>query len=151
MSGSHPERRTAGRAQWCRQISEIAQQLPCIAGVDDLLDPEGLGGAVGGAQTVQPQLDFVQLRGRVRRGVDVSTIGSLDTAFQRQRSPTRGGPGIAQTQMTDRLVPEAADAVAVAHYNAAPRHGGLINGGQRANAPADDGGALGSQANLEPG
>ena len=53
--------------------------------------------------------------------------------------------------MADRLVAQSAHAVAVAHDDAAPRHGGLVDRRQGADAPADHRAALGGEADLEAG
>ncbi len=40
------------------RLAKSHKQLARVARIDDLIDPERLGGAIGGAQAVQPLLDF---------------------------------------------------------------------------------------------
>ena len=86
------------------RLAKSHSSLRVSRGIDDLVDPERLGGAIWRAQAVQPFLDLLQLRRRVGCGVDLGAIGGLDAAFQRQRSPACRRPGVAQAQMADRLV-----------------------------------------------
>ena len=56
----HPVARAARAAHGGGELDELAQDLPCVARIDDLLDPERLGAAEGRAQLVQPVLDLAE-------------------------------------------------------------------------------------------
>src|SRR5262245_47431885 len=81
--GAHGEGAGAGRAQRLGEAGKLAQELACVARVDDLLDPERLGGAEGRAQRIEPRLDLRQPGLRVGGGVDLGAVGGLDAALQR--------------------------------------------------------------------
>src|SRR5690606_29166949 len=91
-SGPIAETAAAG-TQGRRERGEAAQVAPGVARVDDLLDPEGFGRAQRRLDRLQAGLDLGLSRGRVRRGIDLGTVGGIDPAGDRQRAPLRGGPG----------------------------------------------------------
>ena len=136
----------ARRAQRLGEAREFAQQRASLARVDDLLDPELLGGAKWRAQFVEPILDLFELGLRIVGRIDVGAIGRLDPAFQRQRTPIGRRPRIAHRKAVGRLMHHAGDAKGIAHDDGAPGNGGLVDRGHRAHAVTDGGGLLG----LEP-
>src|SRR5438445_6332825 len=59
---THAERRRPRPPERRGEIGELAEERPCVARVDDLLDPEGLGRAERRAELVQAGLDLRHLR-----------------------------------------------------------------------------------------
>src|SRR5208282_6331819 len=151
LSGTHGERAGAGANKLVGEPRELAQQRAALARIDDLLDPERLGGAERRPQLVQALLDLGELGDRIRCGIDVCPIGCLDAALERQRAPVAGRPRIAQRQPAGRLVHGSGDAETIAHDDGAPRHGGLVDRRHRAHAMTDGGGALGLDADEKAG
>src|SRR4051794_9667874 len=80
-SGADRKARWAGSQQRLGEARELAEQGPRVARVDDLLDPEGLGGAERRAQLVQPGLDRLERGVAVRGGLELGAVGRLDAAF----------------------------------------------------------------------
>src|SRR4029077_11079873 len=131
------------------QPREFAEQRTGLAGVDDFLDPKFFGRTERRAQLVETILDLFQFRDRIVRGVDVGTIGGLDAAFQRQRTPIGRWPGITHRVTVGWLVYDTGDAEGVAHDDRAPGNGRLVDGGHRTNTVADGGRFLGLEADHE--
>src|SRR5256885_14508113 len=73
---------------------------------------------------------------------------SLQPALDGQRAPVGRGPGIAEVEAAHVLVAGRRHAVGAADEDAAPGHGGLVDGGQGAHAVAHDAGLLGLHADL---
>src|SRR5438477_1445034 len=92
-SRTHRETAFAGLAQLFGEAGEFDGEAAGVARVDDLLDPEGFGGAEWRAQLFKALLDLGAFRGGVGRGVDLGPVGGFDAALQRQGTPAGRQPG----------------------------------------------------------
>ena len=101
-SRPHAEWRRPGSPQRGGEVGEITQQAAGVARADDLVDPERLGGARTGsaAGSAFPRSPPASPEGRA--GVDFRAVGGFDATLQRQGTPTRRGPRVAQAQSADR-------------------------------------------------
>ena len=73
-------------------FQEAANVLACPPRIDDLLDPEVLGGAKYVAVEAQLGLDFRAPLVGIGRVLDFSPLGSVDAALAGPRAPLAGGP-----------------------------------------------------------
>ncbi len=114
--------------------------------LDNILDPEGFSRAIGRAQLVQAGFDLRQFGFGIIGGINIGAIGRLDPAFQGQRAPAHGVPGISHREPAHGPMRPAGNPKRVAHDDGTPRRGRLIDGRHGAHAMADCGGALGLPA-----
>ena len=149
--GAEAEGGGAGFAEGGGFGDEVDEEASGVAGVDDFFDPEGFGGAEGGAEAFEPFFDFGEFGVGVGSGVDVGAVGGFDTAFEGEGSPAGGGPGVAGGEALAVAVGGAGDAEEVADDDGAPGHGGLEEGGHGADAVADGGVLFGLGADKEAG
>src|SRR5260370_9362752 len=92
-SRPHAELALAGVAQLFGEAGEFDEELPGVARVDDLLDPEGFRGAKRRAQLFQPVLDLGAFAGGVGRRPDLRPVGGPSPRLRRPRAPTPPQPG----------------------------------------------------------
>src|SRR5687767_6544714 len=76
-------------AAWRGEVGELAEQRAGVAGIDELLDEERLGGAQRRPHLVEAAGELGQeprpLLGRTG-GVELGAVGGLDAALERQRT-----------------------------------------------------------------
>src|SRR5437763_3106293 len=78
--------------QFVGALGPIAEQRPGVAGVDDLLDAETLGGPERRAHRVQALLDLPVERLRVLGRLELAPVGGQQPARDRQRAPVARRP-----------------------------------------------------------
>ena len=94
-------------------------------------------------------VDLSALSLRVGCGLELSAVGRLDPALERERAPAAGGPGVARAVARPVPVRGAGDAEDVADDHRAPRDGRLPDRGHGADALLDGAGLLGIEADEE--
>src|SRR2546427_7534605 len=80
----HGVRGRARPPQRGREVGELAEERPGVARIDELLDPEGLGGPERRAQLREAVLDLRQLVLGIGGGVEFGPVRPLAPAFQRE-------------------------------------------------------------------
>src|SRR2546428_10361660 len=84
-----------GRArppQRSREVGELAEERPGVARIDDLFDPEGLGGPERRAQLREAVLDLLELVLGIGGGVQLGAVTPLRSPLQPEPSPTAPPP-----------------------------------------------------------
>src|SRR2546428_14186789 len=79
-----------GRArppQRSREVGELAEERPGVARIDDLFDPEGLGGPERRAQLREAVLDLLELVLGIGGGVEPGAGPPLAPPLERARGP----------------------------------------------------------------
>src|SRR4051812_47426253 len=79
-------------------LRPVAQDRPCVARVDDLLDAEALRGPERGGHRLEPRGDLRAQGGRVLRRLELAPVGGLQPARHRQRAPVSRRPGEAEIE-----------------------------------------------------
>src|SRR5690606_34481757 len=120
-----PEARCARLAQRRGEVGELDQQLAGMGRVDDVLDHERLRAAKRRSERTHPAFDLRPLGLRVRGGLDLRLVCDLEPALDRQRTPLRARPGIAEAEAARMLVGAGGHPEGLADDHAAPGHRGL--------------------------
>src|SRR5688572_25183139 len=111
-----------------RALGPVAEDRARVAGIDDLLDPEALGGAERRAHGVEALLDLFAQRGRVGGGLELALVGGLDPALHRQGAPVARRPRVAEVEPRMVAVAGTGDAEDLANEDRHPRHARLVAG-----------------------
>src|SRR4051794_5794862 len=78
-SRPHIEFALAGLAELFGVTGEFDEQFAGVARLDDLLDPEGLGGAERRTQLFESRFDLGTFGDGVSGGIDLGAVSRLDT------------------------------------------------------------------------